>query len=71
MCEYALVTLNRIEYPSIYPKKPSAEYVRTLNMSDAVHTQGHETNYGAAIKTDIFRMLSNIEDRVFCKRNNA
>ena len=37
MCESASVTLNMIEYASIYLKKQSAEYARILNLSDAVH----------------------------------
>ena len=41
MCESASVTLNMIEYASIYlkkKKKQSAEYARILNLSDAVHS---------------------------------
>ena len=35
MPEYALITLNMIEYGDIYL---CAEYARTLNVSDAVHS---------------------------------
>ena len=38
MREYALITLNIIEYIGIYLKKQSADYARILNVSDAVHS---------------------------------
>ena len=39
MSEYALITLNMIEYADVYLKKLSAEYARSiLNVSDAVHS---------------------------------
>ena len=39
MSEYALITLNVIEYADVYLKKQSAEYTRIiLNVSDAVHS---------------------------------
>ena len=38
MREYALITLNIIEYTSIYLKSQSAEYARILNVSDAAHS---------------------------------
>ena len=38
MHEYASVMQNMIQYASIYLKKQSAEYVRILNVSDAVHS---------------------------------
>ena len=38
MREYALRTLNMIEYAGIYLKKQSAEYARILSVSDAVHS---------------------------------
>ena len=39
MSEYVLITLNMIEYASIYLKKQSVEYARIiLNVSDAVHS---------------------------------
>ena len=45
MREYALITLNMIEYVDIYlKKKQSAEHARTMNVSDAV-AQDHYTNY--------------------------
>ena len=37
MREYALMTLNMIEYDGIYLEKKPAEYARILNGSDAVH----------------------------------
>ena len=37
MREYALMTLNMIEYDGIYLEKKLAEYARILNGSDAVH----------------------------------
>ena len=38
MREYALITLNMIEYAGIYLKKQSADYTRILNVSDGVHS---------------------------------
>ena len=38
MREYALITLNTIEYAGIYLKNQSAEYARILNVSNAVHS---------------------------------
>ena len=39
MGEYALITLNVIEYADVYLKKQSAEYARIiLNVSDEVHS---------------------------------
>ena len=39
MSEYALITLNVIEYADVYLKKQSAEYARIiLNVSDEVHS---------------------------------
>ena len=39
MSEYALVTLNRIEYTGTYLRKQIVEYARiNLNVSDAVHS---------------------------------
>ena len=38
MSEYALITLNMIDYAGIYLKKQSTEYARILNVSDTVHT---------------------------------
>ena len=36
--EYALIMLNILEYACIYLNKLSFEYVRILNVSDAVHS---------------------------------
>ena len=38
MREYALIMLNILEYACIYLNKLSFEYVRILNVSDAVHS---------------------------------
>ena len=38
MRAYTLITLNMIEYSSLYLKKQSSEYARILNVSDAVHS---------------------------------
>ena len=38
MRAYTLITLNMIEYSSLYLKKQSAEYARILDVSDAVHS---------------------------------
>ena len=57
MDERASVTLNIIEYACacIYPKKKqSAEYARILNVSDAVHSKGHCTNYWEVIEIDTY-----------------
>ena len=47
MCKYALITLNIIEYASIYLKKKtnSAEYGRILNGSDAAHSIRYKFGY--------------------------
>ena len=48
------------------------EYATILNVSDAIHSiKGHCKNYEAVIKTKVFRTLSNISDKAFCKKNNA
>ena len=52
MREYALITLNMIEYASIYLKKQSAGYARILNVSDAVHN----------IRS-LYKLLTNYRDR--------
>ena len=38
MLEYALITLNMIEYAGIHLKKQSTGYARILNVSLAVHS---------------------------------
>ena len=38
MYEYALITMNMIEYTDIYLKNYSAAYVRILNLADEVHS---------------------------------
>ena len=38
MHEYALTTLNIIEYARIHLKKQGADYAKSLNESDAVHS---------------------------------
>ena len=68
MLECALLTLNIIEYASIYlivpvymPPKQIAQYARILNVSDAVHSirSLHKllTSYR---EKEVFRTLSNI-----------
>ena len=61
MLECALLTLNIIEYASIYLKKQIAQYARILNVSDAVHSirSLHKllTSYR---EKEVFRTLSNI-----------
>ena len=51
MHEYALIMLNMIEHPSIYLKKQSAEYVRTLNVPDEVHST-----------RSLYKLLSSYQD---------
>ena len=38
MYEYALITMNMIEYTDIYLKNYSAAYVRILNLADEVRS---------------------------------
>ena len=61
MLECALLTLNIIEYVSIYLKKQIAQYARILNVSNAVHSirSLHKllTSYR---EREVFRTLSNI-----------
>ena len=61
MLECALLTLNIIEYASIYLKKQIAQYARILNVSNAVHSirSLHKllTSYR---EKEVFRTLSNI-----------
>ena len=52
MREYALVTLNMIEYTGLYLKKQRTEYARILNVSDGVHT----------IRS-LYKLLSSYQDR--------
>ena len=50
-----------IQYAGIYLKKQSAEYVRTLNVSDAVHIIKSLYNLLSSYRDrDVFRTLSNI-----------
>ena len=61
-----------IEYAGIYLTKQSAEYARILNVSDAVHSISSLYNLLSSYRDrDVFRTLSNIYDRVFCKMSNA
>ena len=52
MSEYALITLNMIEYAKAPLKKQNAEYARILNVSDAVHSTSL-----------LHKLLSSYEDR--------
>ena len=58
MHEYALITLNMIEYAGIYLKKQGGKYARILNVSDAVHS----------IRS-LYKLLSSYQDR--CIQNTA
>ena len=61
MREYALITLNMIEYTSINQKKQSAEYASILNVSDAVHSIRSLYKLLSSYRDrDVFRALSNI-----------
>ena len=61
MLECALLTLNMIEYASIYLKKHIAEYARILNLSDAVHSIRSLSKLLSSYRNmDVFRTLSNI-----------
>ena len=61
-----------IEYAGIYLTKQSAEYARILNVSDAVHSISSLYNLLSSYRDrDVFRTLSNIYDRLFCKKSNA
>ena len=60
-----------IEYVDVYLKKQSAEYARIiLNVSDAVYGI-RSLIYWAVTETDVFKTLSKISDKAFCKKNNA
>ena len=54
MHEYALITLNMIEYVAIYLKKQSAEYARILYVSDAVHSIRSLYKYQPVIETEAY-----------------
>ena len=56
MREYALITLNMIEYAGIYLKKQSADYTRILNVSDGVHS----------IRS-LYKLLTSYRDRENCQ----
>ena len=61
MCEYALITLNMIEYAGIYLKKQSAAYTKILKVSDAVHSIRSLYKLLSSYRDrDVFRTLSNI-----------
>ena len=61
MHEYALITLNTIEYAGIYLKNQSAEYTRILNVSNAVHSIRSLYKLRSSYRDrDVFRTLSNI-----------
>ena len=61
MREYALITLNTIEYAGIYLKSQSAEYDRILNVSNAVHIIRSLYKLRSSYPDrEVFRTLSNI-----------
>ena len=58
-----------IQYAGIYLKKQSAEYVRTLNVSDAVHIIRSLYNLLSSYRDrDVFRTLSTFKRERFAKR---
>ena len=66
MREYALITLNMIEYAGIYLKKQNAKYARNLNEFDAIHSiRSPYKLLSSYPDRDVFRPLSNIYDEVF------
>ena len=61
MREYALITLNMIEYAGIYLKKQSVEYAGILNVSDPVHSiRSLHKLLSSYRDRDVFRILSKI-----------
>ena len=63
MREYALITLNMIEYAGIYlkKKKQSPEYARIRNVADGVHSIRSLYKLLSSYRDrDVFRTLSNI-----------
>ena len=62
-----------IEYACIYQnKQKSAEYVKILNVSGAVHSIRSLYKLLSSYRDkDLFRTLPNIQGRAFCKNNNA
>ena len=79
MREYALITLNMIEYTGIYLKKPSAEYPRILNVSDAGTNRplykGHKaTVHKATVQITqqlYYRRIQNTAKHLRLQKNNA
>ena len=66
MLEYALITLNMIEYAGIHLKKQSTGYARILNVSLAVHSIRSLYKLQSSYR-DVFRTLSNMA--YFSKRS--
>ena len=61
MSEYALITVNMIEYAGIYLKSQSAEYASILDLSDAVHSiRSLYKLLSSFWDRDVFKTLSNI-----------
>ena len=52
MYEYALITMNMIEYTDIYLKNYSAAYVRILNLADEVRSI-----------SSLYKLMSSYRDR--------
>ena len=68
MLEYALITLNMIEYAGIHLKKQSTGYARILNVSLAVHSIRSLYKLQSSYRDrDVFRTLSNMA--YFSKRS--
>ena len=68
--EYVLIMMNVVEDAWIYLNKQSSEYVRILNMSDAVQKLLRKV-LSSYRNRSVFRELSNIWDSAFCKKNNV
>ena len=52
--EYALIMGNMVTYACMYLDKQRSEYARILNVSDAVLSVKHSTNYWAVIETETY-----------------
>ena len=55
MPEYALITLNVIEYAGIYLKKQSAEYARIFNVSEKLSRQRRIKNTVKHLKLSVLQ----------------
>ena len=72
MGEYDLIMMNMLEYACIYLNKQSSEYVKILDVFDAVHSICSLYKLLNSYQDrGVLRTLSNIWDGTFCKKNNA